>query len=76
MNGIKTENWHTTEMRRVSRLSVDALWYTMRDCEAAIRANPDNPKCGQYADTAHYCGMELRKRGETGHPRMDGVTES
>jgi hypothetical protein len=59
---MNSTNWHTLEMARVSRLNYDSLVYTINDCHAAMRANPDNPKCGQYADTAHYCGMQLKAR--------------
>ena len=55
-------NWHSDEMARVKKLSMDALVFTAQDCREAIAANPDNPKNGQYADTAHYCGMEIRRR--------------
>ena len=53
--------WHTQEMKRVSKLPCDQLLFTRKDCLEAMIANPDNPKNGQYADTAHYCGMELAK---------------
>ncbi len=58
----EVENWHTTEMKRVAKLPIEALEYTIKDCREAILANPENPKCGQYADTSHYCQMELVKR--------------
>ena len=38
------------------------LLHVMQDCAAAMAANPDNPKCGQYADERHYCAMELERR--------------
>ena len=55
-------NWHTQEMARIAALSEDALIYTMNDCAEAIEANPENPKNGQYMDTIHYCGMEMKKK--------------
>ena len=56
--------WHKEEQDRLSTLSSDSLRYTAKDCREAIYANPANPKNSDYADTAHYCSMELRKRSE------------
>ncbi len=58
----KNGEWHTGEMKRVSKLSGEALEFTVKDCRAAIMAMPDNPKNSQYADTSHYCQMEQAKR--------------
>ncbi|KZX57797.1 hypothetical protein A3709_19430 [Halioglobus sp. HI00S01] len=55
-------NWHTTEIDRVSKLCDNALAFTINDCREAIAANPDNPKCGQYQDTIHYCHAEQQRR--------------
>ena len=57
-----TENWHTTEMRKLSKATYDSLIFIRRDCMEAIEANPTNPKNGKYAGTALYCGMEIHKR--------------
>jgi hypothetical protein len=55
-------NWHTQEINRVKKLTDEMLRYNILDCREAIAANPENPKCGQYTDTMHYCYAELRKR--------------
>jgi hypothetical protein len=34
----------------------------IKDCQEAIKANPDNPKCGVYADEINYCVSELHYR--------------
>lgn len=52
---------HNQEMKRVSKLSYDALLFNIKDCQEAIDAMPDNPKAGDYADTISYCSMALRK---------------
>ncbi len=56
-------NFHNEWMTKVKTMSVESLRYTQNDCLEAIRVNPENPKCGQYADIASYCGMELKRRG-------------
>lgn len=55
---------HTEYPRRLRSRSVAELRYTIADCKTAIAANPENPKCGYYADEIHYCAAELRRRGE------------
>ena len=47
---------------------MDSLFYVHADCIEAMIANPQNPKCEQYADEAHYCAMDIRKR----KGRLDG----
>jgi len=58
-----TGQWHSETMARFSGLNDDALIHILRDCNAAVHAMPDNPKCPQYFDEMLYCGMELKKRG-------------
>jgi hypothetical protein len=40
----------------------DSLRYIMADAYAAMRAMPNGPKAGHYADEINYCGMELNRR--------------
>lgn len=61
---LQSDNWHTKTMAQHRDKSNDALRFTQRDAHDAARANPDNPKAGQYEDEMHYAGMELRKRQE------------
>jgi len=58
-----TGNWHYETMALYARKDSDSLIYILRDCNRAIHAMPDNPKCPQYMDEMHYAGMELKKRG-------------
>ena len=43
-------------------MSESSLRFTIRDCQKAMKANPDNPKCGVYADEINYCASELNRR--------------
>ena len=38
------------------------LRHIIGDAQAAIRANPDGPKSGYYADEVSYAAMELIRR--------------
>jgi hypothetical protein len=65
MNALYTDGdgrWHSQYIAMTKGMSLDSLLYVMQDCAAAIAANPDNPKCGQYTDERHYCAMELERR--------------
>jgi hypothetical protein len=53
---------HAAYQRKVRMLSNESLRYTIRDCQEAIRANPENPNNGYYADEINYCAMELNRR--------------
>lgn len=57
---------HTAYPRALRSKPTESLWYIIRDCQAAIRANPDNPKCGYYADEISYCANELARRSNRG----------
>jgi len=53
---------HANYPKSLKGRSDDSLRFTIKDCQAAMKAMPDNPKCGYYADEIHYCGMELHSR--------------
>lgn len=53
---------HAEYQKKVRKMSEDALRFTITDCREAIKANPNNPKCGQYQDEINYCGLELAHR--------------
>jgi len=57
-----TGRWHSQYIAMTKGMSLDSLLHVMQDCAAAMAANPDNPKCEQYADERHYCAMELERR--------------
>jgi hypothetical protein len=50
---------HTELMKYVKGMSRAELSFVKKDCEEAIKANPDNPKNGHYMDTIHYICMRL-----------------
>lgn len=54
--------WHSEYQATCKKRGLESLRYVLWDCRAAMAANPDNPKCEQYADEAHYCAMELHRR--------------
>ena len=54
---------HTEYPKTLKTKSNDSLRFIIKDCQEAMKAIPDNPKNGYYADEICYCGMELRTRG-------------
>lgn len=59
-----TGKWHTEYIATTKRMSKAELIHVIKDCEAAMAALPENPKCEQYADERLYCGMELSRRNK------------
>jgi len=53
---------HSEYIKKTKKMSEHSLRYVIQDCQAAIKAYPENPKCGYYMDEIHYCAMELRTR--------------
>jgi hypothetical protein len=53
---------HAEYSKKVKTMSIEALIYTIQDCRATLKANPDGHKAGYYMDEIHYCTMELNKR--------------
>ncbi len=47
--GLMTKDFHSLE-------------YTVNDCMAVLKAQPDNPNHGYYSDEIHYCLAEIRYR--------------
>jgi hypothetical protein len=60
---LKIEIDHAAYKRKVKTLSTASLLFIIKDAGEAIKANPDGPKAGYYADEINYCSDELRKRG-------------
>lgn len=54
---------HKAYQIKARSMSNEALRFTIKDCQEAINANPQNPNNGYYADEINYCAMELKKRG-------------
>ena len=59
-----TGKWHGEYVATTKRMTDAELLYVIKDCEAAMAALPENPKCEQYADERLYCGMELHRRNK------------
>jgi len=53
---------HAAYQKKVRKLSVDSLRYTIKDCQEAIKAMPDGAKAGYYQDEVFYCCDELARR--------------
>lgn len=53
---------HAEYQKRLKNKTHAELIYIRNDANAAIKANPDNPNNGYYADEINYAGMELKKR--------------
>jgi len=64
---------------KLCRTRSDAeLHFVIADCQAALRAMPDNPKAGYYQDEICYCADELARRARGGkrqRPRRPTVDE-
>ena len=61
---MSNQDFHSEWMRKVKTMAIDSLRYVIKDCQEAIAANPENPKCGQYMDICLYCSQEIKRRGE------------
>jgi hypothetical protein len=56
---------HAAYRRRLHSVPVAALFYIIKDAKEAMKANPENPNNGYYADEVCYAGMELNRRRKT-----------
>jgi hypothetical protein len=61
---------HADYQRKLKTYSVHQLEFVIRDAQEAIRANPENPNNGYYADEVNYAAAEIRKRRTGGHRRV------
>lgn len=59
---MRVEIDHAAYQRKVKTLSTASLLFIIKDAGEAIKANPDGPKAGYYADEINYCSDELSKR--------------
>lgn len=66
---------HVTYAARCRRMSGAELSFTIADCQAALRAMPDNPKAGYYMDEIHYATAELARRARGGKRRRPTTNE-
>lgn len=53
---------HVEYQKKVRRMDLDSLRWTIKDCQEAIAAMPNGHKAGYYADEIHYCAAEIRRR--------------
>lgn len=58
---MKTMN-HAAYKAKVKGMTDSQLRFVIKDAQAAIRANGDNPNCYYYQDEIHYCSEELTRR--------------
>jgi hypothetical protein len=59
---MRIEIDHAAYASKVRKLSDASLRYIIKDAGEAIKANPEGPKAGYYADEINYCCDELRRR--------------
>ncbi len=66
---------HTKYPRGLKSKSISSLHFIIRDAREAIKANPENPNAGYYADEISYAAMEIRRRREGGKmlPKIPSV---
>ena len=53
---------HNAYQKKTSTMLDEELYHTIRDCKAAMIANPRGINDGYYADEINYCAMELHRR--------------
>lgn len=53
---------HSKYQKRLKTLSNGQLRFIIKDAGEAIKANPDNPNNGYYADEVCYASMEINRR--------------
>lgn len=60
---MKTEQVNFAEKKaQARRMDVASLMWSIKDAQAAERANPTGPKAGYYLDEVHVFAEELRRR--------------
>jgi hypothetical protein len=68
--GMRVKNYgkeyidHVNYPKKLKTKSDDELRFIIKDAQEAMKAMPDGPKAGYYADEVNYASMELRKRGQ------------
>jgi len=55
---------HSEYIKKTRKMTEAELQYIIKDCQEALRAMPENPKAGYYADEINYCVMELHRRSK------------
>lgn len=55
---------HSEYIKKTRKMTEAELRYIIKDCQEALRAMPENPKAGYYADEINYCVMELHRRAK------------
>jgi hypothetical protein len=63
-NAVPVQIDHSAYQASLKGKSDDQLRFIIKDATEAMRAMPDGPKAGYYADEAHYAGMELSRRAK------------
>lgn len=55
---------HAAYARKVKKMTYSELLFTINDCREVLKAWPDHPNYGYYADEICYCADELGRRNE------------
>ena len=53
---------HSAYQKSLKRMSLEELQFVIEDARSAIKAYPENPNAGYYADEVIYCSQEIRNR--------------
>ena len=53
---------HAAYARKVKRMTVSELRFTLADCRGVLAVAPDCTNSGYYADEINYCAGELQRR--------------
>ena len=55
---------HAEYQKKLRKVSVEALHYTIKDANEASQANHENENCGYYQDEVIYARAELARRAK------------
>jgi hypothetical protein len=53
---------HAAYAKKVKKMTYSELLFTIKDCREVLKAWPDQPNYGYYADEICYCADEIRRR--------------
>ena len=61
---IKMQIDHEKYLKSLKKKSYAELVFIIEDCQEAIKAYPDNTKCGYYQDEICYASQEISRRNK------------
>lgn len=53
---------HAAYPKTLKSKPIESLRFIIKDCQEAIRSNPENKSNGNYADVICYCSTEIHNR--------------